>query len=120
MKVVGLTFCVALVCGIGLTWLVRRLAVWCNVLDHPDGVRKSHGRSVPLLGGVAVFVATGLAALTGVAYWHSLSPTGVGAFWAYWTARPVAAEHWAGMSSPLALALAAVAGRSGGALAEVL
>ena len=40
-----------------LTLGVRRLALFLGVLDRPDGVRKIHGRAVPLMGGLAVFLA---------------------------------------------------------------
>lgn len=40
-----------------LTWLVRKAAHWCGILDCPDGVRKLHRAPIPLLGGVGVFGA---------------------------------------------------------------
>lgn len=51
-------FLLALSCGLalGLTPLIRRLAMRWNVLDHP-GTRKIHHRPIPLLGGLAVALA---------------------------------------------------------------
>lgn len=47
----------AFVISIFCTLVVRRIAGDINVLDRPDLKRKFHGRPVPLLGGVALFVA---------------------------------------------------------------
>lgn len=47
----GATLCVSLV----LTWLVKRIALRWNILDHP-GERKVHTAPIPLLGGVAIFL----------------------------------------------------------------
>ncbi len=49
----GYSFAIALVCAIGATELMRRLALRWNVLDHPGG-RKTQATPVPLLGGVAI------------------------------------------------------------------
>jgi UDP-GlcNAc:undecaprenyl-phosphate GlcNAc-1-phosphate transferase len=48
---------VALTTSTGLTVVVRRLAVRCNVMDHPDGQRKLHPTATSLWGGVGVFRA---------------------------------------------------------------
>jgi len=40
-----------------LTPLVGRVAAKYRVMDFPDEARKMHGRPIPLMGGVAVFVA---------------------------------------------------------------
>lgn len=40
-----------------LTPVVRRLAIRCGVVDHPDGIRKLHAQSVPLGGGVAIVLS---------------------------------------------------------------
>jgi UDP-GlcNAc:undecaprenyl-phosphate GlcNAc-1-phosphate transferase len=48
---------VAVVASLLLTPVARMIARRCNVLDNPDGVRKHHGRPVPLWGGVAVYLA---------------------------------------------------------------
>lgn len=37
--------------------LVRKIAVYFNILDNPTEERKKHGRSVPLLGGLAIFMS---------------------------------------------------------------
>ncbi len=47
----------AFVISIFCTLLVRRIARKVNVLDRPDKSRKFHDRPVPLLGGVALFIA---------------------------------------------------------------
>jgi UDP-GlcNAc:undecaprenyl-phosphate GlcNAc-1-phosphate transferase len=39
----------------------RRLAWAAQLVDHPDGRRKIHGRPIPLAGGLAVFASTALA-----------------------------------------------------------
>ncbi len=43
------------------TLIVRPVAIWFGLVDHPDGYRKLHKRSTPLGGGLAIFVATTLA-----------------------------------------------------------
>lgn len=40
-----------------LTWLVKGAAWYFKVLDHPDGQRKIHSRSIPLLGGLGIFLS---------------------------------------------------------------
>ncbi len=47
----------AFVISIFCTLAVRRIARKVNVLDRPDSTRKFHDRPVPLLGGVALFIA---------------------------------------------------------------
>jgi UDP-GlcNAc:undecaprenyl-phosphate GlcNAc-1-phosphate transferase len=49
-------FC-AFVLSASLTYLVRYFALKYNVIDKPNGGRKLHGRPVPLLGGVALFLS---------------------------------------------------------------
>lgn len=52
------------------TAAVRRIALRAGVVDRPDGVRKKHGRSVPLMGGVAIFVALAAGiAIAGASGW---------------------------------------------------
>jgi len=60
----AVTFGVALAVALVVTPLTARVAVKAGVLDHP-GALKVHDRPVPYLGGVAVFVALGVAALGG-------------------------------------------------------
>ena len=48
----------SLVLTLALTALVRVVARWIGMVDHPDGHRKLHKRATPLGGGVAVFLAT--------------------------------------------------------------
>ena len=57
MVLYALLFVLALVASLCLTPPVRAVARWAGVLDVPDGRRKLHPKSVPLLGGVAVFIA---------------------------------------------------------------
>jgi UDP-GlcNAc:undecaprenyl-phosphate GlcNAc-1-phosphate transferase len=47
----------AFAAAVVLTWLVRKAAQRCGILDCPDGVRKLHRAPIPLLGGVGVFGA---------------------------------------------------------------
>ncbi len=46
-----------------LTLLMRAMAPYVGLTDHPDGHRKLHGHATPLGGGLAVFVATAVAIL---------------------------------------------------------
>lgn len=55
-----------------LTPVVRALAWRANVVDRPDGQRKTHGRAVALLGGVALLGAIGLAC--SLAVWFGWLP----------------------------------------------
>ena len=72
--------------------LVRGLAWRFEVVDHPVGARKMHGRDVALLGGVAVFIAL----LAGIA----------AAIWAGWLPdRDMKAQYIVGIVIALAAAL---------------
>ena len=53
---------VALALSIGLTPLARRLALRVGVVDQP-GQRKVHAQAVPLLGGLAIWGASGVVLL---------------------------------------------------------
>ncbi len=57
-------FFVALLTGLLLTPLARKVATALGVLDHPDGWRKLQRRPVPLWGGVAVYAALVAGVLT--------------------------------------------------------
>lgn len=46
-----------------LTDGVRYLALRQGIVDHPDGGRKKHARSIPLLGGIAIFFSFAIAVL---------------------------------------------------------
>ena len=50
-------FIITLLLSVALTWLVMKIAVRLGITDRPDSERKIHGRSVPLLGGLAIFAA---------------------------------------------------------------
>ena len=50
------TFGAALVLSMVLTAVIRRLAIRWNIVDHP-GERKMHSSPMPLMGGIAIFVA---------------------------------------------------------------
>lgn len=52
-------YCLAL----ALTPLIRLLARRTGVLDAPDQARKFHGKPIPLLGGLAIFVAVAVGAV---------------------------------------------------------
>ena len=58
-----------------LTWVVRKAAHGCGILDCPDGVRKLHRSPIPLLGGVGVFGAW----IFGVAVGSFFSPASTSA-----------------------------------------
>src|SRR5262245_57208529 len=49
----GLAFAVCLVLVPPLMWVARRV----DLLDVPDGRRKTHAKPVPLIGGLAIFAA---------------------------------------------------------------
>ena len=57
MVLYGLLFMLAFIASLCLTPPVRAVARWAGVLDLPDGRRKLHPHSVPLLGGVSVFIS---------------------------------------------------------------
>lgn len=53
---------IAFIAGIILTVIVKKLAVWLNVVDIPNK-RKMHAKPMPLLGGVSIFSAFALTLL---------------------------------------------------------
>jgi UDP-GlcNAc:undecaprenyl-phosphate/decaprenyl-phosphate GlcNAc-1-phosphate transferase len=57
-----IAFSVALIASLGLTIPVRRLALRYGMVDHP-GPRKVHVNPMPLLGGIAIYLAFVLAIL---------------------------------------------------------
>ncbi len=57
-----LAFSIALLASLGLTWPVRVLALRYGMVDHP-GPRKVHLTPMPLLGGIAIYLAFVLAIL---------------------------------------------------------
>ena len=57
-----LAFSVALLASLGLTWPVRVLALRYGMVDNP-GPRKVHLTPMPLLGGIAIYLAFVLAIL---------------------------------------------------------
>ncbi len=99
MMLYGLLFGLALIASLCLTPPVRAVARWAGVLDVPDGRRKLHPKSVPLLGGVAVFISFYICLwLVGHAARIAVGPVGVPArvgdvrahrssswLWASWT-----------------------------------
>lgn len=68
-----LTFALSLVGTVLATFWVRLLGFRLGVVDEPDGVRRLHGRTVPRVGGWAVFLGSALALvaprLLGVGRW---------------------------------------------------
>ncbi|MDO8668392.1 MAG: MraY family glycosyltransferase [bacterium] len=50
-------FIITLLLAAGLTFLVLKLAKKLNITDRPDSDRKLHQGNVPLLGGLAIFLA---------------------------------------------------------------
>lgn len=59
--------CFALAAALAVTPLVRVVAWRLGVLDRPDDGRKRHGRTVALMGGVAILLALGAAVGAAVA-----------------------------------------------------
>src|SRR5436190_3467223 len=63
----GVSLAIAFVAGTAATFLLARAAPALSLLDHPGG-RKTHSRPVPLVGGLAIFVALlGAASAMGIA-----------------------------------------------------
>src|SRR6516225_4913197 len=62
MTTLLLIFGTSLVICLILTPFVRRLAIRHDLIDRPDGHRKTHSKPTPVAGGLAVFVAAGIAA----------------------------------------------------------
>jgi len=60
MAIYLLIFAAAVVLAIGVTPLARRLALHAGVIDQPSA-RKAHARATPLLGGLAIYLASALA-----------------------------------------------------------
>ena len=60
-----LFFLIAAGFSLALTPVIRSFAKWANVYDLPSA-RKIHRKPVPLLGGVAIFLAFNLTIIIGV------------------------------------------------------
>lgn len=71
MNLLWLCFLPAMAASLLLTPFARLLAVRLGAVDRPDGKRKLHKQPVPLLGGVAVY----LALLLGLVVANRLAPT---------------------------------------------
>lgn len=66
-------FAVSVILSAILTWLIRRLALKLKIVDPPEvGGRKIHPKPVPLLGGVAIFLAVFI--ILFVVYFSSVWP----------------------------------------------
>ncbi|HEY1343134.1 MAG TPA: MraY family glycosyltransferase [Bryobacteraceae bacterium] len=52
--------CISFALALAFTPLARALALRWELVDRPDGHRKLHGRTIPVAGGLAIFLATGL------------------------------------------------------------
>lgn len=55
-----LGFFLALILSVGATWVVRRMAIRFQIVDYSKENRKIHKKTVPLMGGVALFVSVSL------------------------------------------------------------
>ena len=42
--------------SLGLSFLIKKIALSFNIVDLPEGDRKIHQKAIPLLGGVAIFI----------------------------------------------------------------
>src|SRR4051794_27502657 len=54
---------VAFFCALGLTPVLRKVALAAGLVDASDGNRKLHERPVPPIGGLALVLSAGLAAM---------------------------------------------------------
>ncbi|MBI1900615.1 MAG: undecaprenyl/decaprenyl-phosphate alpha-N-acetylglucosaminyl 1-phosphate transferase [Planctomycetia bacterium] len=77
MQSLWLAFVVALAAVLALTPVARRVARRLCIVDAPDGKRKLQTASIPLLGGVAVYLAVTLALLLA----GPIAPGSPAAFW---------------------------------------
>src|SRR3989338_1347442 len=50
-------FIITLLLAIALTFLVLKIVIKLNITDRPDADRKFHQGNIPLLGGLAIFLA---------------------------------------------------------------
>jgi len=57
MTTVLAAFAIAFITAVVCTPVLRAVARRLGIVDKPDGLRKVHGREVPLLGGVAIYIA---------------------------------------------------------------
>ncbi len=69
MRTFLIAFALSFFFGIGLTWVIRNLAVRWKLYDEPEG-RKIHNRPIPRLGGIAVMIAF-CVPLIGLAWWDN-------------------------------------------------
>src|SRR5262245_41967258 len=73
MSTLAVILCMSFVLCVAITPILRGVALRCGLVDRPDGDRKVHPGSVPVAGGVAVFMS--ICAVLGTARFmtHSLS-----------------------------------------------
>jgi UDP-GlcNAc:undecaprenyl-phosphate GlcNAc-1-phosphate transferase len=57
MTTIGVILAMSFILCAGVTPIVRRLAARCGLVDRPDGQRKLHSASIPVAGGMAVFLS---------------------------------------------------------------
>lgn len=50
-------FSIAFILSVLFTYLIRRIALYYKILDYPSLPRKIHKKSIPLLGGIGIFIA---------------------------------------------------------------
>jgi UDP-GlcNAc:undecaprenyl-phosphate GlcNAc-1-phosphate transferase len=62
------TLAAAFITMLVLVPVVRAFAIRVGLVDNPDAERKLHDKPIALAGGLAVFLATGIAFIVGVAY----------------------------------------------------
>ena len=69
MRTFLIAFALSFFFGIGLTWLIRNLAIRWKLYDQPEG-RKIHNQPIPRLGGIAVMISFCIP-LLGLAMWDN-------------------------------------------------
>ncbi len=71
-------FLIALVSTFLIAPLLRRIALFCGVVDHPSD-RKLQTKPIPLLGGVAVYIGVAIVFLVHINQVRGLAPIALGA-----------------------------------------
>ncbi|MHC4215216.1 MAG: glycosyltransferase family 4 protein [Planctomycetota bacterium] len=69
------------VCGLGGTWVCRKIALRFRVVDKPDDLVKTHTEPVAYLGGIGIFAGCAIGIIAGIMYLRGKSDFGGSAQW---------------------------------------